>query len=402
MLALFNERAVESGVTQYYTTPEGTSIEIDSAGPWTPPQIYDILKKAGLDTRLGPTYRVKVQDVTASSTGASAQQSGGVYSNYGATSYLKGVDSNFAVNPEAIGTHEFGHAWTLYHLYMSQNGSWDAYLKERNLVGNPKLETSYAWSKSEMIAEDYRLLFGSGLAISQMPNHMNNEIPQPSTITGFKDWFTNTWAKAPVVPPPDPPPPGPQPTVPGTPTLSAKAAETSVSLTWTVPINGGSPITGYRLYRASTFLVAVTGTTTTYVDTGLAANTGYSYQVSAVNSVGEGIKSNPLAVTTLKPPPPAPVAILNALANPASFRRTTTISWSLSMTATFDATVYNTTGQIRALMHRSLPAGASSVLWDRLTDGGVRAAPGNYTVSLRAVDANGWNASVDLPVVVTK
>jgi fibronectin type 3 domain-containing protein len=66
-----------------------------------------------------------------------------------------------------------------------------------------------------------------------------------------------------------------------------------VTLTWQPLVgDGGSPITGYRLYRSTTsdgtysLLASVSGLT--YVDTGLAGGQTYWYKVSAINAIGEG------------------------------------------------------------------------------------------------------------------
>lgn len=99
---------------------------------------------------------------------------------------------------------------------------------------------------------------------------------------------------------------GPTPTVPGAPTLSATAGNGQVSLSWTTPSNGGSAITGYRLYRGTTStslgLLTTLGVTNSHVDGGLTNGQTYYYQVSAVNSVGEGPRSNTASAAPAAPP----------------------------------------------------------------------------------------------------
>ena len=63
--------------------------------------------------------------------------------------------------------HEYGAAWSMYHLYISQQGSWNAWLTARGLLGDPRVDSSFSWSKNEMIADDYRMLFGSPAAQSE-------------------------------------------------------------------------------------------------------------------------------------------------------------------------------------------------------------------------------------------
>ncbi|MER7566109.1 glycoside hydrolase family 18 protein [Streptomyces sp. NPDC097941] len=86
----------------------------------------------------------------------------------------------------------------------------------------------------------------------------------------------------------------PSPTVPGAPTGLAVSgtSSSSVSLAW----NTVSGATGYNVYRNGTKVTAVTGTSATV--TGLAASTSYSFQVTAVNSAGESVKSGTVTGTT--------------------------------------------------------------------------------------------------------
>lgn len=84
--------------------------------------------------------------------------------------------------------------------------------------------------------------------------------------------------------------------------LSGTATSTSqVNLSWTASTDsGGSGLAGYRVYRGGTL---VSGTTlvggNTYNDTGLAANTTYSYYVRAVDRAGNvSANSNTASVAT--------------------------------------------------------------------------------------------------------
>jgi uncharacterized delta-60 repeat protein len=86
-------------------------------------------------------------------------------------------------------------------------------------------------------------------------------------------------------------------TVPGAPNLTAQPGKPKgVTLTWTIPPNGGSPITGYRIYRGTSAggetLFKTVGTGTSYKDTSTTKGTTYFYIVRAVNAVGEGPASN--------------------------------------------------------------------------------------------------------------
>jgi len=89
-------------------------------------------------------------------------------------------------------------------------------------------------------------------------------------------------------------------TVPAAPqSLVASQNKTKgVNLAWSAPpTDGGSPVTGYRIYRrifgGNTFsLLATVGTVTTYRDQATKHGVAYSYLVYAVNAAGVGPASN--------------------------------------------------------------------------------------------------------------
>jgi len=81
-------------------------------------------------------------------------------------------------------------------------------------------------------------------------------------------------------------------------TLTTVDGDTTAILTWVAPVDtGGTSISSYKIYRgvATGVLVHVgtieDGSTLTYTDTELTNNTTYYYAVSAVNVIGEGVKS---------------------------------------------------------------------------------------------------------------
>ena len=96
-------------------------------------------------------------------------------------------------------------------------------------------------------------------------------------------------------------------TVPGPPSsLVATPSIQRITLSWSPPgDNGGSAVTGYRIWRGTAiggevFLVNA-GDVLTYVDTGLSVGTTYYYEVSAVNAVGEGARSTEVHATPTSP-----------------------------------------------------------------------------------------------------
>lgn len=99
-----------------------------------------------------------------------------------------------------------------------------------------------------------------------------------------------------------------EPAVPAPPRLDvAEQSDSGVALDWKAPDNGGSGITGYRIYRGAspgdeTLLASVGGSKTTFSDGTALAGNDYFYRVSAVNDIGEGQQGNELEAT---PAPPA-------------------------------------------------------------------------------------------------
>ena len=80
-------------------------------------------------------------------------------------------------------------------------------------------------------------------------------------------------------------------------------AGSGISLAWAAPAtNGGSPVSGYTVYRRTSSSTAqaisqVPGTTTTYKDLGVTSGTTYIYDVTATNSVGVSPPSNDASAT---------------------------------------------------------------------------------------------------------
>jgi fibronectin type 3 domain-containing protein len=101
----------------------------------------------------------------------------------------------------------------------------------------------------------------------------------------------------------------PQATAPSAPTgLGASAGNGTVTLSWTAPTsNGGSPITGYNVYRSTTpggegsTPLATGVTTTSFNDPGVTNGTTYYYTVAAVNAAGTGPQSGEATATPKLP-----------------------------------------------------------------------------------------------------
>jgi fibronectin type 3 domain-containing protein len=96
--------------------------------------------------------------------------------------------------------------------------------------------------------------------------------------------------------------------VPLSPSITQAApGDTTVALAWSAPtFDGGTPITNYTIYRgtsvATLVLLTTVGQALTYPDTAVTNGVTYYYQVSAVNAVGEGPRSNEASSTPVGRP----------------------------------------------------------------------------------------------------
>jgi hypothetical protein len=184
-----------AGIAQKLVTPEGATIEIATGvSGWTTQQVYDLLKPNAYELSLiGPSLTVEVQTQYATDTSTGVAEVGGVYQNYKAIIYLQATPSSvFTTRPDYAIAHEYGHAWATYHLYMTHAGDWSSYLNFRGIASDPRLDTSLSWDRSEMIADDYRMLFGTAAAVSEGA-YINPDVPDPRTVPGLRDFLANTW-----------------------------------------------------------------------------------------------------------------------------------------------------------------------------------------------------------------
>ena len=136
----------------------------------------------------------------------------------------------------------------------------------------------------------------------------NNNNSNDQNNDGFVDWSyriegsANNYDEKPLKNPTYPKPPL-APTAPLN--LKANAGVGYINLTWKKPLGeGSSPITGYKIYKNSTYLATVSSTVFWYKDTDVHGGINYSYYVTAVNSVGESRKSNVVHATPLSVPSP--------------------------------------------------------------------------------------------------
>ncbi|MDX1611277.1 MAG: fibronectin type III domain-containing protein, partial [Candidatus Thermoplasmatota archaeon] len=122
------------------------------------------------------------------------------------------------------------------------------------------------------------------------------------------------------------------PTYPGPPgdTWATPGPEAhQITLSWLEPTNDGrSPITAYRIYRAAQGedpTLLATSTDLEHVDTGLPNGTRYTYHVTAVNGVGEGIEGPSAQATS----PYTPSEPRSPATEPGPARGEVTLDWAL-------------------------------------------------------------------------
>jgi hypothetical protein len=156
--------------------------------------VYDRLMEGSLVGTEARFVTIRFDFTKSGSTSTMAASSnGGPYDSYEATSnvtYLSWLDGDNEL------FHEYGHAWSLYYAYIvQQDPNLALYLEMRGLLGDSRVGSSYAWNVREMVAEDYRQLFGTPSARSA--SQMNREIPPASEVPGLRTFLASTFPAPP-------------------------------------------------------------------------------------------------------------------------------------------------------------------------------------------------------------
>jgi hypothetical protein len=192
-LALFsgNDPASADAPLDTMTTPQGTAIE--SYSPLVRAQdVYSTLLANGYNDAVGSSIvRVEVRDdgLTMTSSSVGFNQDG----SYRPQSTMQLGSSSYLAHPNNTVGHEYGHAWSHYYRWTVWNGSWDVYLEARGLLGDPRVESSYCWKASEMIAEDYRQLLAAPDPAITGADQCNFQIPEAAEVPGLRDFLALTW-----------------------------------------------------------------------------------------------------------------------------------------------------------------------------------------------------------------
>jgi fibronectin type 3 domain-containing protein len=169
-----------------------------------------------------------------------------------------------------------------------------------------------------------------------------------------------------------------------------------VTLMWSAPASdGGSPITGYEVWRGTASgaeaLLTTVGVQSSYVDVTVLDGVTYWYQVAAVNAVGSGPRSNELSASTVAPPS-APT-LLGAPAD-----RAAALSWTVpdddGGSAITGYNVYRRIGSGSQVLLATTGAGETTHVDGGLTNGT------QYTYRVAALNAAGEGALSNAVTVV--
>jgi hypothetical protein len=162
-------------------------------------QLADALASGSLlGAEAGSTTVIFDLGPSATTTSMGTTDGTGRYTNSTATSYVNYL--SWLDTGDKVLFHEYGHAWSAYFARVAQQDpSFDGYLQARGLASDGRVGSSYAWDPAEMIAEDYRQLFGS-VGAASFPQ-MNQDIPPAAAVAGLRTYLSSTFRTAPSTSP---------------------------------------------------------------------------------------------------------------------------------------------------------------------------------------------------------
>jgi fibronectin type 3 domain-containing protein len=191
---------------------------------------------------------------------------------------------------------------------------------------------------------------------------------------------------------------------PSTPTnLKASVnSATSVALTWTASTDTGGPgLQGYNVFRGGVKVNSSIVTKTSYADTSVSANTGYSYTVVAVDTAGNSSTTSTAAtVTTPALPDTTPPSAPSSISAKANSSNSVTISWGASTDSSGGGGI-NDYYVLRSLVGPgSGYTTLTSVNATSYTDTSVNAST-TYSYEIEAHDAAGNTSGASVTATVT-
>lgn len=168
------------------------------------------------------------------------------------------------------------------------------------------------------------------------------------------------------------------PTFPNAPVLTAiVAGNAQVSLSWTAPATGGSPITSYVLLRGTTqggetsHITGIAASALSYVDTtSVVNNTQYFYTLKAVNGIGTSAASNELSAT---PSTGSTVPVAPTLVSAVPANGSITLNWTENNAGGSPVTSFtvlrSTASGRETPLHSGIVPTATSYIDSTVTDG---------------------------------
>jgi len=169
------------------------------------------------------------------------------------------------------------------------------------------------------------------------------------------------------------------PAKPSTPlNLTAVQNNGAVNLTWQQPSNnGGTDIIGFNLYRNGSLLLQLANVYA-FSDEDVVVGATYTYEVGAMNSVGEGAKSATANVTI------APIITVPNSAPTADkpWMWSDSFGWHIQQNATDDD------GTVHYIYVRIYDYDSNSSIWDGRKD--INAKTGSYTLDISYLPAGSF------------
>src|SRR3990172_311529 len=186
---LTSTRGQAATPNEVLVTPEGVRIEI-YPNLVKARDVADVLKaNAASLSEIGPSLTITIDEYADAGAGYASYNAGGGFS-----ARIKFVAESFVLAPNRNMGHEYGHVYGWYYRWKLWSGSWSSYLQARGLLGNPRLDSNYAWDVDEIFAEDYRQLLASPQAWQESLYQFNSEIPLASQVPGLQQFLCETWA----------------------------------------------------------------------------------------------------------------------------------------------------------------------------------------------------------------